>query len=86
MAILLVCAGLYPALAIPAKIQDRWVPSAPRTLDGMAYMPSAIRYERDVAIPLAADFRVIRWLQEHVEGSPTIIERKQMRNTGGATG
>ncbi len=74
MAILLVCAGLYPALAIPAKIQDRWVPSAPRTLDGMAYMPSAIRYERDVAIPLAADFRVIRWLQEHVEGSPTIIE------------
>ncbi len=48
--------------------------SAPRTLDGMAYMPSAIRYERDVAIPLAADFRVIRWLQEHVEGSPTILE------------
>lgn len=74
MAILLVCAGLYPALAIPAKIRDRWVPGAPHTLNGMAYMTSAIRYEWDVPIPLVADFRVIRWLQEHVEGSPTIIE------------
>jgi len=74
MAVLLICAGLYPALAIPAKVRDRWVPSAPQTLDGMAYMPYAIRHERDMAIPLLADYRVIRWLQDSVEGSPTIIE------------
>ncbi len=73
--VLLFCiAALYPITAIPGRLLDRWVPTAPSTLDGMAYLPYAVQYEAETAIPLAADYRVIRWLQENVEGSPTIIE------------
>ena len=71
--------GLYPAFAIPAKIRDRWVPTAPHTLDGMAYVQSAVQHERGVEIRTEADYRVIRWLQENVEGSPTIIEAQAER-------
>ncbi len=74
MAVLLAAAAMYPLLAIPAKIRDRWVTQAPHTLDGMAYLPYAIQYEQGATIPLAADDRMIRWLQENVEGSPTIME------------
>ncbi|MCU0522385.1 MAG: DUF2298 domain-containing protein, partial [Anaerolineae bacterium] len=38
MGLLLFGAALYPAFAIPARIRDRWGPSKPMTLDGMAYM------------------------------------------------
>ncbi len=65
---------LYPTLAIPARIRDRWAREAPHTLDGMAYMPYATQYEHGGTIPLVADYRVIHWLQDNVQGSPTIIE------------
>ena len=74
LAILLASAALYPALAIPAKTRDRWASDAPRTLDGMVYMRHAVQYESDTRLPLEADYRVIRWLQDNVQGSPTIIE------------
>ena len=78
-ALLVLCAGLYPAFAIPAKVRDRWVPTAPRTLDGMAYMQWAVQYERGAEIRTAADYRVIRWMQENIEGSPTIMEAQADR-------
>jgi YYY domain-containing protein len=74
MALLLLGAALYPVLAIPAKTQDRWAAEAPLTLDGMTYMAYATQYEHGSDIPLLADYKVIRWLQENVEGSPVIIE------------
>lgn len=74
MMVLLFAGLLYPSLAIPARVRDRWNPDAPKTLDGMVYMDFVTHYERDTAIPLAADAGVIRWLQEHVEGSPVILE------------
>jgi len=72
--IILAATAMYPVLAIPAKVRYRWAMEAPHTLDGMAFLPYATQYEQDVAIPLVADDRVIRWLQENVAGSPTIIE------------
>ncbi|HOU12472.1 MAG TPA: DUF2298 domain-containing protein [Anaerolineae bacterium] len=74
LAVLLAAAAMYTILAIPAKARDRWSPQAPHTLDGMAFLPYATQIERGADIPLAADDRVIRWLQENVAGSPTIIE------------
>jgi YYY domain-containing protein len=74
IALLLFGALLYPVFAIPARAEDRWIPGAPRSLDGMAYMPYAVQFERDAEMPLSVDYRVIRWLQENIEGSPTIIE------------
>lgn len=71
--------AMYPLMAIPAKVRDRWAPSAPRTLDGMAYIPYATQHEHGSTIPLAVDDRVIRWMQENVEGSPTIIEEQAER-------
>ncbi|MFN2284802.1 MAG: DUF2298 domain-containing protein [Anaerolineae bacterium] len=79
LAILLASAALYPALAIPAKVRDRWATQAPHTLDGMAYVNYAVQYESESRIPLEADYRVIRWLQDHVQGSPTIMEGQGAR-------
>ncbi len=73
-AFLLFGAALYPALAIPARAQDRWSPDAPRTLNGMAYMDYVTQYEHGGEISLAVDRRVIRWLQENVPGTPVIME------------
>ncbi len=74
MVLLLLGAGLYPALAIPAKTQDRWAAEAPLTLDGMTFMAYATQYEHGGDIPLWADYQVIRWLQENVEHTPVIME------------
>ncbi len=79
LALLLFSTALYPILAIPAKARDRWAPQTPRTLDGMAYMNYAVQYENDARLPLEADYRVIRWLQDNVEGSPTIMEGQPPR-------
>jgi uncharacterized membrane protein len=67
-------AALYPFLATSAKIRDRMAPDAPHTLDGSAYMPYAVQYELDQPIPLAEDYAGIRWMQDHVQGSPVIVE------------
>ena len=79
LAVLLASSALYPALAIPAKARDRWATEAPHTLDGMAYMAHTAQYESDSRIPLEADYRVIRWLQDNVQGSPTIMEGQGAR-------
>ncbi|MDW8352707.1 MAG: DUF2298 domain-containing protein [Anaerolineae bacterium] len=71
-------AMLYPVFAIPAKVDDRYVRTAPRGLDGMAFMRDAVRSEeyagRQAEFPLIHDYDAIRWMQDHVAGSPTIIE------------
>ena len=77
-AILVFLAILYPLAAIPSKISDRYVNSAPKGLDGMAYMSTAMRTEgkqNQVSdFPLLDDMLAIRWMQANVKGSPTIIE------------
>ncbi|MBN2005637.1 MAG: glycosyltransferase family 39 protein [Anaerolineae bacterium] len=77
--IILFSTALYPVIAIPAKARDRWEPAAPHTLDGMAYIPYITRYEHGGTASLDVDYRVIRWLQDNVKGSPTIIETQAER-------
>lgn len=74
------CAALFTLLGGMAKIRDRMVSTAPHTLDGMAYMQYA-GYEEHNAytdnydrMDLSQDYNAIRWLQDHVEGSPVIVE------------
>lgn len=67
-------AALYPLLATRAKVLDRWTSDAPATLDGMAYMPYAIRYENGVAFSLQGDYQALRWLQANVSGQPVVLE------------
>jgi uncharacterized membrane protein len=77
-AVALLLGLLYPAFAIPAKVNDRYVPTAPRGLDGMAYMRNAVRSEefagRRVEFALRHDYDAIRWMQDNIVGSPTILE------------
>ncbi len=78
MAVSLLTAATYPVFAIPAKIHDRYTRAAPQGLDGMAYMRYAERFEgiggRERTFPLRYDYDAIRWMQDHVKGSPVIIE------------
>jgi len=71
---LVVSAALYPLVATVAKVRDRWYTEAPYTLDGMAFMPYATYFDFGGPLPLAEDYRAIRWMQSEVEGSPVIVE------------
>jgi len=73
-------AALYPVFAVPAKVNDRYVTTAPRGLDGMAYMQQAVCdggrcTGRDNGhFNLIDDYDAIKWMQDNVKGSPTIME------------
>ncbi len=84
---LVISAALFTLYGSMAKIKDRWVPNAPHTLDGMAYMPFASYYESyptvrettplgqtGITMDLSQDYRAIRWMQENIQGSPVIVE------------
>ena len=73
---------LYPVFAIPGKIKDRYVPSMPSGLNGMDYMVQADRLEGlevQRNFPLKWDYEAIKWMQDNVKGSPTIIEEGAAR-------
>lgn len=74
LAVLLASALLFPLLATADKVTDRMSDAAPRTLDGMAYMPYSVYYENDHELRLLEDYQAIRWMQENVQGSPVIVE------------
>ena len=78
----MVAAGtlLYPALATPVRIADRFNPT-PLTLDGEAWMPQAQYHPPDwctdnATHPFALrwDYDAIRWLQQNVSGTPVVLE------------
>jgi YYY domain-containing protein len=78
-AVFLVAAGLvYPALATPARLNDRFLDLSP-TLNGMAYMPDSTVGDQPenkppVEMPLIDDYKAINWLLDNVKGSPVILE------------
>ena len=78
----LVMAGtlVYPALATPVRIADRFNP-LPLTLDGEAWMESAVYHPPDWCserplepIEISQDYEAIRWLQDNVSGTPVVLE------------
>lgn len=78
-ALLLFSAALYPLMSAPARALDRMALSVGPTLDGMAYMREASLHENGVALQLADDHAMIRWLQEEVDGAPVILEAQGWR-------
>jgi YYY domain-containing protein len=87
LSFLVFSAALFTIYGTMAKIKDRWVTTAPHTLDGMAYMPFATYFENypsgyvntpnaptGVNMDLSQDYRAIRWMQENIQGSPVIVE------------
>ncbi len=84
---LVISTALFTLYGSMAKIKDRWVPNAPHTLDGLAYMPFTSYYENypkvsetipleeaGITMDLSQDYRAIRWMQENIQGSPVIVE------------
>jgi YYY domain-containing protein len=72
--VLVTSAALFFIIGGMDKIRDRWWPSAPHTLDSMAYMPYADYADFGVTMKLDEDYRAIRWMQDNVQGSPVIVE------------
>ncbi len=71
---------VYPVLATPVRIQDRFN-ALPPTLDGAAWMPAATYQPPDWCvgesvdpITLDWDYDAINWLQDNVRGSPVVLE------------
>ena len=81
--VILIAAGLvYPIAATPERSKHRFEDS-PITIDGMAYMPTAVYYddadrsgsiEPPEILELGWDYRAIVWLQDNIEGSPVVLE------------
>lgn len=81
--IVLILAGLvYPVAATPERSKQRFNHS-PTTIDGMAYMPSAVYFddhdrsgsiEPPEVLELRWDYHAILWLQDNIQGSPVILE------------
>ena len=87
LSFLVFSAFLFTLFGSMAKVKDRWIPTAPHTLDGLAYMPYATYAESypksaqnipaeqsAVTMDLSQDYRAIRWMQENIQGSPVIVE------------
>jgi YYY domain-containing protein len=77
IALLLVGALVYPLTATPARIADRYAPDLPHTLNGISYMDFVDGSEEGVSFPLHEDKAAIRWMQQHITGTPLILEAHQ---------
>ena len=75
LGVLLVCVSVYPVLGTMDRLPIRFDTTIPLTLDGMAYMRDGQEYsDRRGTIDLTADYEAIRWIQQHVDGSPVMLE------------
>lgn len=75
--LVLVIAGLYLPLSIPARVWERFpTPPTQITLDGIAYMSSAVYSWPDLGnhIELKYDRQAIEWLWSNVSGTPVLVE------------
>ena len=73
LVLLVFAAAVYPVLGTQARLKTRF-DVLPLTLDGTAYMRTAVYNDANGPIDLSADYHAIRWLQENVDGSPVILE------------
>jgi YYY domain-containing protein len=74
MILLVGSATLFTITGTAGKLRDRWIVEAPRTLDSMTFMKYAHYDDFARRLDLSEDYAAIRWMQDHVEGSPVIVE------------
>ncbi|HSB00132.1 MAG TPA: DUF2298 domain-containing protein [Anaerolineales bacterium] len=74
MVLLISGAALFTLTGTLGKIRDRWVPEAPHALDSMTFMDYYYYDDFGQRLDLSEDYRAIRWMQAHVQGSPVIVE------------
>lgn len=74
LGVLLVGVSLYPPFATYGKVRDRWNRDLPASLDGMAYMTTAVYHDNNQQHILDEDRQAIIWMQDHIAGSPVVAE------------
>ncbi|HEY3312317.1 MAG TPA: DUF2298 domain-containing protein [Anaerolineales bacterium] len=72
--IMLAACALYPLTATPVRMGDRFKNSQSATLDGSAYMQTAIYMDENRPVTLGWDRQAFSWLQANIHGIPTILE------------
>ncbi|NWF63712.1 MAG: hypothetical protein HXY38_05330 [Chloroflexi bacterium] len=70
---LLGCAFMFTLTASTDKVNDRMNPDAPHSLDGMEFMAHSQLWDGQT-MELSEDYNAIRWMQDHIQGSPVIVE------------
>jgi YYY domain-containing protein len=75
LAVTLAGVALYPMLALPQRIDERFA-ELPRSINGMNFMAHATFNDFDDMgeLDLSKDYEGILWMRERVQGSPTILE------------
>lgn len=67
-------ASIYPVIGTIARVSNRFSTDLAPTLDGMAYMDRAVYVDDGKPLHLITDKEAIIWLQDHVTGTPIILE------------
>lgn len=74
LALVLVAGLAYPVVATRSRLLDRFAQAAPHTLDGAAYLNSAVYNDEGRRLVLGNDYAAIQWLWQNVRGSPVVLE------------
>jgi YYY domain-containing protein len=83
LGVLVLFAASYPLIATNKKMTDRWpdIQNPPHTLDGAIYMLGdasslnpAIYNDDNRLLNLSHDYAAILYMQDHISGSPVIVE------------
>jgi tetratricopeptide (TPR) repeat protein len=77
VAILVALALIFPLVGTPSRLAARFPSSPAPTLDGLAFMELATYDWQGHTINLAADADAIRWLNEHISGTPIVLQSSQ---------
>lgn len=84
LALMVFGAAMYPLMAGMAKIKDRMSEEAPITLHGQEYLKIARYNYNGVDMALDEDYQAMRWLEDNIQGSPTIVEAQLVEYTWGS--
>lgn len=80
--VLVFIAAMFPVMSTRARAFDRMSPIIPTTLDGLEYMQTsshALHYSNPLSFAsLRKDYGMVRWLQQNVQGTPYILEGRNV--------
>jgi YYY domain-containing protein len=67
-------AALTTITALTDKVSDRMTAGVPFTFDSITYMQYSQYADFGQTMDLNQDYKAIRWMQDHVQGSPILVE------------